>query len=201
LPWARPIYFSFFSYFPGPAHRPFSCTRPSSHSRRSPTPVLLNPTPPPSGPHPPASLHATWQQLTPFNSGPPSSPLPLFLLGRAKSHRHGRARFLSIWLRPGRTSLVPCSNGESSACAAAELNHVEPLPPASPRRDERRCALPPGAILAVLPADAYAELASATSVSRAAAPPEMPPFPPPSASWNAITSPLLHRHHVAPLLG
>jgi hypothetical protein len=62
-------------------------------------------------------------------------------------------------------SLIPCSNDEASACATAELSHVEPLPPASPCRDECRCALPPGAILAVPSVDACVELASTTSAS------------------------------------
>jgi hypothetical protein len=127
-------------------------------------------------PDPPYRIRASASHRTP-------SPFPPFLLALVESHRHGRACFLSVWLRPGRTSLVPCSNVEVSSCAAAELSHVKPLPPgpcasrqsrysqrqvasstqagalprarlSSLRRDECRYALPPRAILVVPSADA-----------------------------------------------
>jgi hypothetical protein len=79
LHWAGPISFSFFSYFPGPALRPFSRTGPPPRSRRSPAPMLLNPAPPYPGPatdrtpHPPVPPHTVWLQLT---APPPSTPDP-----------------------------------------------------------------------------------------------------------------------------
>jgi hypothetical protein len=65
---------------------------------------------------------------------PPDRTTPFFLLGQAESHRHGRARFLSVWLHPGRTSLIPCSNCEALSCAAAELTsaHAHELHRATP---------------------------------------------------------------------
>jgi hypothetical protein len=200
LPWAGPIFFFIFflispgqptDHFPvpGPLHAHAASLPPRCSTRRRRARDL-----PPTGPPFPRHVVVTHR---PPSTLDPLFTLPIFLLNRAESHRHGRARFLFVWLRPGHTSLVPCSNGEASACTTAELSHIEPLPPASPRRDERRCALPPGAILVVPPADACVELTSATSP----APPEMPPFPPPSALWNGV-APLLLRHlHVTPLLG
>jgi hypothetical protein len=60
LPWLRPI-FSFF-FFPGPAHRPFSRTRPPPWSRHSPAPRCLT-----------RRCHA--RVLSP--AGPPTSLPPL----------------------------------------------------------------------------------------------------------------------------
>jgi hypothetical protein len=196
--------FHFFSYFPRPAHRPFSRTRPPPCSRRSTAPALLDPAPPRPGPAadgtPLPAPRGRNSPPPPLQLWTPSSPFPFFFS-----------------TEPNRTAMAaPASSSFGSAPATRPSSRalmakpqLAPQPSSATLSHFRPLHVETSAVAPCLPEPSllFRRPMPASSSPRprpratSPAPPEMPPFPPPSALWNGVAPLLLRRLHVTPLLG